>query len=651
MKLSAAVVTVCTLLALSAVAAMGEAGEAESYRAAVVEHAPISVPGQVTREEAVGVMFENLDVYEGHVEAAVADGAQIIVFNEDGLYGDDKCTREEILPYLEYIPDPTKASGPIVLCDAPLGEGEWWGGEQRSDGGAAMGTPPSFSALLRLEREWLGSAGGNGSFVRQPVLRRVSCMAREHSIVIVLDMGDLQPCSSAVDSGCPSDGRYQYNTQVVFDESGALLAKYHKTHLYYEPQFNSGMPSVPVTFTTSFDVTFAMMICFDMMFAHPTLDYIAQHEPPITDMVYSTWWVNTPPDFSATQIQQAYSRAMGLNLLASGNGVSWLYSGSGIYSEGRVLQQHYNPTYTAMDKLLVTTVPRITRTSFTPQPLTASPFTASSVSAPSSLPPFKPMQRFGRTFEKASDWRDAPTDRTPFEEASFAQLRCPINSTYYIGEKAEEAQVPLPMARAHHSGCEQHYQYSYGNLTLSTPFEATWGAENLTSTAVAGNLTCTATMSVSALQPFLTGEDPEVFTVLAWEGWYDGTVDYYQERFCAVFRCYTAETCLSALIYSHTFVDSFRLEGNFAYGTTLYGLVASDILLLVEDAEKITVGFEGGTEVNAGPTTATAAAAARAVAEENVGYVEAGAEFDTVLLNASLLGRLLYEDDSDNNDF
>merc|ERR1711977_716013 len=69
------------------------------YKAAVVEHVPYSVPGQVSREEAVRIMNQNLDTYEGHIKAAVDQRVQIIVFPEDGLYGDDKCTREEILPY------------------------------------------------------------------------------------------------------------------------------------------------------------------------------------------------------------------------------------------------------------------------------------------------------------------------------------------------------------------------------------------------------------------------------------------------------------------------------------------------------------------------------------------------------------------------
>lgn len=50
------------------------------------------------------------------------------------------------------------------------------------------------------------------------VLISASCLAKFNKITLVLNMGDEQ------------DGKF-YNTQVVFDERGVLLAKYHKTNL------------------------------------------------------------------------------------------------------------------------------------------------------------------------------------------------------------------------------------------------------------------------------------------------------------------------------------------------------------------------------------------------------------------------------------
>lgn len=56
---------------------------------------------------------------------------------------------------------------------------------------------------------------------------RLSCMARSNSIYVVANIGDKKPCNSS-DPGCPRDGRYQYNTNVVFDSEGKLVARYHK---------------------------------------------------------------------------------------------------------------------------------------------------------------------------------------------------------------------------------------------------------------------------------------------------------------------------------------------------------------------------------------------------------------------------------------
>lgn len=54
-------------------------------------------------------------------------------------------------------------------------------------------------------------------------------MIRENKIYLVANMGDIKPCNTTDDvSGipCPPDGHFQYNTDVVFDPTGRLIARY-----------------------------------------------------------------------------------------------------------------------------------------------------------------------------------------------------------------------------------------------------------------------------------------------------------------------------------------------------------------------------------------------------------------------------------------
>ncbi|NXY12393.1 VNN3 protein, partial [Pteruthius melanotis] len=156
----------------------------DTFIAAVYEHAvilPDPSEEPLSPDDALALMNKNMDVLEGAIQEAAQKGAHIIVTPEDGIYG-WRFTRESIYPYLEDIPDP-------VVDWIPC-------------------TDPS-------------------RFGRAPVQERLSCMARNNSIYVVANIGDKKPCNSS-DPGCPRDGRYQYNTDVVFDPQGKLVARYHK---------------------------------------------------------------------------------------------------------------------------------------------------------------------------------------------------------------------------------------------------------------------------------------------------------------------------------------------------------------------------------------------------------------------------------------
>jgi hypothetical protein len=180
-------------------------------------------------------------------------------------------------------------------------------------------------------------------------------LALEYKIAIAVDMGDLQPCTKW-DYDCPVDRRYQFNTLVVFGPTGEIINKYHKSNLYFEPEFDVPINQHPIAFDM-FGVRFGMIICFDVMFAKPQVEMMKRYG--VTDLIFSSWWVNTPPILTATQVQQAWSRSFGLNMLASNSGYNQRVSGSGIFSQGRALQSFTNPTMTSRNRLLVADVPKL----------------------------------------------------------------------------------------------------------------------------------------------------------------------------------------------------------------------------------------------------------------------------------------------------
>ena len=151
------------------------------------------------------------------VEQAARNGSAVVVFPEQGISGFPFSTRGQVLPYLQDVP-----SGGAVLC---------------GDGGTDAGTA---------------------------VMRNVSCLAREAGVWVVVGAADRVPCRGA--AGCPADGAYVFNTQVVFDGHGAAVSKYHKTHLFVgEDKFFDTPPAPEVrTFAGPGGLTYAQAICFDV---------------------------------------------------------------------------------------------------------------------------------------------------------------------------------------------------------------------------------------------------------------------------------------------------------------------------------------------------------------------------------------------------
>lgn len=274
-----------------------KASSQDTFLAAVYEHAVI-LPKvtllPVSHSEALALMNQNLDLLEGAIVSAAKQGAHIIVTPEDGIYG-VQFTRDTIYPYLEDIPDPQVN---WIPCDNPK------------------------------------------RFGSTPVQERLSCLAKNNSIYVVANMGDKKLCTSS-NSHCPPDGRFQYNTDVVFDSQGKLVARYHKQNLFMgEEQFNAPPEPEVVTFDTPFG-KFGIFTCFDILFRDPAVTLVTEFQ--VDTILFPTAWMDVLPHLAAIEFHSAWAMGMGVNFLAANLHIPLRrMTGSGIYAPDSPRAFHYD---------------------------------------------------------------------------------------------------------------------------------------------------------------------------------------------------------------------------------------------------------------------------------------------------------------------
>ncbi|XP_060536326.1 vanin-like protein 1 [Cylas formicarius] len=162
-------------------------------------------------------------------------------------------------------------------------------------------------------------------------LTRLSNAASEHSIYVVINV--LERANRTRDD---INETIYYNTNVVFGSSGAIIAKYRKLNLYFEPKLTPGNETV--VFDTDFG-TFGLITCNDILFRDPAQTVL--RNGTVTDVIFTAAWSSELPFFTSLQVQAGYAAANGINLLAANlNRPSGAGSGSGIYRrDGTILRQ------------------------------------------------------------------------------------------------------------------------------------------------------------------------------------------------------------------------------------------------------------------------------------------------------------------------
>ncbi|BES97572.1 vanin-like protein [Nesidiocoris tenuis] len=153
-------------------------------------------------------------------------------------------------------------------------------------------------------------------------LRKLSGMANKYQIYLVVNLHENYTDPS-------TNITLKYNTNVVFDRKGVVVARYRKFNLYGENLNTTKEPEYSI-FDTDFNVKFAQIICFDILFKEPGLTMIRKNK--IQNIIHSSMWFSELPFLMSVQEQWSWSTGNKVNLLASGyNNIAAGSGGSGIY--------------------------------------------------------------------------------------------------------------------------------------------------------------------------------------------------------------------------------------------------------------------------------------------------------------------------------
>lgn len=163
-------------------------------------------------------------------------------------------------------------------------------------------------------------------------LEKLSNAAVAHSMYVVVNLLEKEKAEKNI---------LYYNTDVVFDTKGRIVAKHRKVNLFQEPLLTPGNSEQNKNiFTTDFGVTFGVFTCADISFYNPAKTILSN--PAVTDIIFPTAWGSFLPFFHSLSIQNAYTLASKVNLLAANlNSVENGMSGSGIYAADGTIISYY----------------------------------------------------------------------------------------------------------------------------------------------------------------------------------------------------------------------------------------------------------------------------------------------------------------------
>ncbi|KAK9870139.1 hypothetical protein WA026_006231 [Henosepilachna vigintioctopunctata] len=140
----------------------------------------------------------------------------------------------------------------------------------------------------------------------------LSCTARKYQIYLVINLKEKDNCAG---SDCLSRPLKFYNTDVVFDRNGKVIARYRKFNTYLEQDTDRPKQPELITFETDFGKTFGLFTCFDIIYKSPAIDLARSG---ISNFIFPTLWIPELPFLTTIQVQQMWAQGNDATLLAAG---------------------------------------------------------------------------------------------------------------------------------------------------------------------------------------------------------------------------------------------------------------------------------------------------------------------------------------------
>lgn len=135
----------------------------------------------------------------------------------------------------------------------------------------------------------------------ESLMKYLSCLARKAKLYLSINLTEKELCSASTPY-CSQIGFTRYNTNIVFDRNGKIVAKYRKHHLFREGGVNASTEADLSTFDTDFGVTFGQFICFDLLFQKPAMQLVKNG---IKNFIFPAFWTSELP-FLSCELNYVY---------------------------------------------------------------------------------------------------------------------------------------------------------------------------------------------------------------------------------------------------------------------------------------------------------------------------------------------------------